>query len=147
MAVSHEPYCDETHSPRQRCNDALAPTPQALNDLAPATPPVVEAAPEPATEAEAEADAVVEPSHAVREAVVAGVMPAPSPYATRAWEETARAIESGARDDAWEDAAEVDVADGTRAGSLAPVAIAAGVLAACVVVWRVARRRGGGDEG
>jgi hypothetical protein len=132
MAISHEPYCDQSHSPRQRCNDALAPGAEALNDLAPAPPPE----PEPEAPVPVEPIDVTPPPEAsplLREAVVAGAMPAPSPYATRAWEETVRALDA----EAWhETAPEDDAHAASRRQVLPPIALAgAAALALGLLLW------------
>ncbi len=84
MDIYHDPYCDEQHTPRQRCNDALAPAaPVAAFDIDP-----VESRVEPEDAAEPLA-----PS-AVREAVATAEMPQPAPDVTHAWERTAAAVEA-----------------------------------------------------
>jgi hypothetical protein len=85
MDIYHDPYCDEQHTPRQRCNDALAPPPPpaAAFDINP-----VESTVEPEDTVEPR------PSSALREAVATAEMPPPAPDVSRAWERTAAAVEA-----------------------------------------------------
>jgi hypothetical protein len=90
MDIDHDPHCDELHTPRQRCNDALAPPPPpaAAFDIDP-----VESTVRPADVAERDIVEPLAPS-ALREAVTAAEMPQPTPDVTRAWERTAAAVEA-----------------------------------------------------
>jgi hypothetical protein len=140
--MPHEPHCDQSHSPRQRCNDALAPGAEALNNLVP--PPSAPQAPSPLPQAPESNDAPTPgPSPLLREAVIAGAMPAPSPYATRAWEDTVRSLESSA--DAGADShnayRDLESAAPPRESAL-PVVAAASLLALalCLVLGRLRKR-------
>ncbi|MEO8698225.1 MAG: hypothetical protein ABI658_32325 [Acidimicrobiales bacterium] len=147
MAVSHDPYCDESHQPRQRYNDALAPTPDALNVLTsrPEPAPAAIQAGDPALVERIEQPVIVPPpSDSIRDAVVAGSMPAASPYATRAWEDTARALNTVPDED-----------DHTRlaspeSGPSGPnVSLIVGVLLVLVLIGALRlrpRRRGRDDD-
>jgi hypothetical protein len=147
MAVSHDIYCDQNHASRQRCNQALARTPDALNALRPAPPAPEVDIPKPAERRDAgpEPLAPPPPSDAVRHAVIAGAMPSPSPYATRAWEDTARALDAGFSSSAHElpPPATREAAE-SRATM---IAAAAGLVALVLVAMRfLLRRRGHGRE-
>jgi hypothetical protein len=82
----------------------------------------------------------------VREAVVAGAMPSPSPYATRAWEDTARALDAGFS--SGQHALDTLPAPPPAEASRAPmIAVAAGVVALLLLALRLLlRRRGRGRE-
>ena len=138
MRPLHDRYCNESHTPRQPCNDALAPI--EMQSTEPIEPDSLETETEP-TDIAALPD---EPpmSSAVREAVAVAPMPPPSPYVTREWERTAAAV-SGARSGA----DDVDV--GSRRGGVRWIAI---VGLAAAVMWVLVRtlrapRKGAGVRG
>ena len=92
MQSAHDRYCDETHTPRQACNDALAPP--ELRSSAPIEPKIIE--PQPAPLSSADDDPPM--SSAVREAIAITQLAPPTPYVTREWERTAAAVADAARD-------------------------------------------------
>ena len=136
MATEHELYCDESHAARQRCNRALAPEPDppaALGADEFVRPPVAES---PAVEA-------VEPSRVLREVVAAAAMPSASPYATRAWEETARAVGAGE----YVEPAIEDCSSSSGRGSIVrSVAVAFGGVIVVALIVRALRGKAGTDE-
>jgi uncharacterized membrane protein len=88
MQPPHEPYCDQQHAPRQRCNDALAPAP---DPVAAYEPPAAEA--EPIAAAALSEPMEAEPaSSAVRD--IAGEAPIPTSYAGREWRRAAASLEA-----------------------------------------------------
>lgn len=129
MEIHHDPYCNEQHTARQRCNDAFASAtalePAAAFDVDPVEPTV-----EPAAVSERE---VADPpaSGSLRAAVAIAEMPQPTPYATREWERTTAAVERTAI--AGEFGAEQVE---RRSGAAMRLAIA---VAALVAVWLIAR--------
>jgi hypothetical protein len=134
MEIYHDPCCDQSHTLRQRCNDALASATAPEPAVAFATDPV-EPTVEPAAVSEREA---VEspPSSAVREAVAIAEMSQPTPYATREWERTAAAVEATVRD------GEFDVEREERArGPAMRLAIVALALVAACLIARAFRSR------
>lgn len=138
MAISHDSYCDENHQPRQRCNQALAPTPDALNTLAPA--PEADPAPIPEPPAAERIDQPVAeppPSASVREAVIAGAMPAASPYATRAWEDTTRALDAAPQDDDMPSTSEATEPSGPNV----PLMLGAALIVIMLIVLRLRSRQ------
>ena len=129
MRPYHDPCCDQNHTPRQRCNDALA-SATAPGPAAPFHVGPVESTAEPAAVSEREF-AEPPPSSAVRGALAIAEMPQPTPYATREWERTAAAVEATAIDDAFDDEHEE-----RRSGSAMRLAI---VALALVAAWLIAR--------
>jgi hypothetical protein len=125
MDIYHDPYCDEQHTPRQRCNDALATPPAAAFDIDP-----VESRVGPADVAERDIVEPLAPS-AIREAVATAEMPQPAPDVTHAWERTAAAVEATSDND--EFPAERDVRPARSTMRIAIVAIA------LVAAWLVVR--------
>jgi hypothetical protein len=153
MFSEHEPFCDQSHTMRQRCNDRLrveaaaeaaafarlaaeSPVPSSngtMHDAAPAEPAALaEPAVAPAPDA---------PPARQREAVVASVeVPEPTPYVTREWARTAAAVEgheAGGRYD-------LDPVSDRRDRSALRIAVIA--WAAIAIVWLLMRRRPRPDE-
>ena len=106
MNPGHDLYCDRNHTPRQRCNGALA-NARISAELSPRDPPQPEPVPEPAAH---DAFAVVAPStnggaphteepqpDATRDAVATAEVPEPTAYVTREWGKTAAAVEAAHR--------------------------------------------------
>ena len=89
MAIAHEPYCDEDHLPRQRCNRALAPEgdPVAAFDIDPVE------VPPPAPEIEPEQEVVEPASSTLRDAVALEPMPHASPWVARALDERTQPLQ------------------------------------------------------
>jgi L-serine deaminase len=131
---THEPYCDENHAPRQRCNRALA---SAGDPIA-----AFEAKPEPARaqpEIVVENEIVAPPvSSAVREAVAAQAMPSASPWVARALDDRVQALEPPHYLASNEQHA-FDVAVDKGNGALTKVLIVAGALAAIGAVALIIR--------
>ena len=136
MEIYHDPCCDRSHTPRQRCNDALASATAPGQDAAFAVDPV-EPAVEPAAVSEREAPEPP-PSSAVRGALAIAEMPQPTPYATREWERTAAAVEATAIDDEFDDKHEE-----RRSGSAMRLGIVALALVAAWLIARALRSRPG----
>lgn len=134
METHHDPYCNEQHTARQRCNDALAsagaPEPVAAFDVDPVEPTL-----EPAAVSE-RVVAGPQASGSLREAVALAETQQPTPYATREWERTAAAVEPTAI------VAEFD-ADHVerRSGPALRLAIAAAALVAAWLIARALRSR------
>ena len=134
MQPEHDPFCDQGHTARQRCNGALAPA-TALEPAAPFDVDAIELNVEPAAASEREA-AEPPPSSAVREAVAIAGMAQPTRYATREWERTAAAGEATGRSDEFNDEHE-----GRRRGSAMSLAIVAIALVGTWLVSRALRSR------
>ena len=132
MQPSHDRYCDEGHTPRQACNDALAPDDMRASD--PVEPMASDAEPVGVTEPE---DPPM-PS-AVREAIAIAQMAPTTRYVTREWERTAAAVSGVA------DADEAPCADGRSRGGrvVRAIALVGAVVAVIVIVLRVRGRRAG----
>jgi hypothetical protein len=130
MQASHDRYCDESHTPRQACNDALAPAEMRARvemdpvDTVPESLMAEQAPHEPA-------------SSAVREAVAMTEMPQPTSYVTREWERTAAAVAGSERDTGNDDVAEEASGGGVRK----IVVMVAAAVAMWVLVRRLRRRR------
>ncbi len=133
MQASHDRYCDESHTPRQACNDALAPAEMRVRPAIETDP--VDTVPESVIAQQAEEEPA---SSAVREAVAMAEMPQPTQYVTQEWERTAAAVAGAAFDTGDDDAAEQ--ASGGAARKL--VMLGAVVAAVWVVVRMLRRRRG-----
>ena len=129
MEIYHDPFCDQGHTLRQPCNDALGPAPEPATAFA-VDPVEPSAGPVAASEREA---AAPPPSSAVRDAVAIAEMPQPTPYATREWERTAAAVEATVRDPEFNDELEE-----RPSGSAMKLAI---VVLALFAAWLVARAR------
>jgi hypothetical protein len=126
MQASHDRYCDEIHTPRQACNDALAPAEmRARVELDP-----VDTVPESLMAEQAPHESA---SSAVREAVAMAEMPQPTSYVTREWERTA----AGSERDAGSGNAPTEASGGGARKIVMTVLV---VVALCAVV-RVLRRR------
>jgi hypothetical protein len=127
MESYRDPYCDQDHNPRKRCNDALGPAPEPAAVFA-----VAAVEPTGAAAAASEREVAEPPaSSAVREAVAIAEIPQPTPYATREWERTAAAVEAIAIDD------EFDAEQEERASN--PAMRLAIVALALVAAWIIAR--------
>ncbi len=90
MTTEHEPSCDGLHTARQPCNDGLDGMPAPPGAAVIETPSANGArGHDDAAEAD-ERSAISRPAVATR--ITPAEMPAPSPEALRAWEETAAAV-------------------------------------------------------
>jgi hypothetical protein len=133
--MSHDLYCDEQHSDRQQCNDALAPadvraSAQAESDAAAVAEPAAAVEPEPEDEPA---------SPAVHDAVAAADVPEPTVYVSREWDRTTSAVEAiGLDDDGF--AVEKDAPGG---GTGRRVVLALVAIAVVLVTVRGVRGRRG----
>jgi hypothetical protein len=95
MPDGHDLDCDQQHTPRQACNKNLAPASEGVivSPPEPAAPPSPPANPEPvlASSVVIDAEVIIEDADE-RASVATEEMPAPSPWASRAWEDTAAAV-------------------------------------------------------
>jgi hypothetical protein len=131
--TSHELYCDERHSARQQCNDALAPA--GIRASVPIESDAVEVA-EPAAMVEPEEEPA---SSAVREAVAAADVPEPTVRVSREWDRTASAVEVNGGDDEGFDVEK----SASGGGTVRRVAMALAAIAIVLVTARGVRGRRG----
>ncbi len=143
MNPRHDLYCDRSHTPRQRCNGALANAriSEGLNPRAPEQPqPSSEPTPN-------DALAAIPPStngaphteepqpDATRDAVATAEVPEPTVYVTREWGKTAAAVEEAHRPSR-------PPAPTERRRSPGPaIALFGGVISLMLLVVVVARKR------
>jgi hypothetical protein len=94
--AEHEAFCDENHTPRQACNRNLAVGSEAVivsPPEQPSAPPPAPTAPEVIFASSVVVDdEVIVDEDAPRPVIATEEMPAPSPWAARAWEDTAAAV-------------------------------------------------------
>jgi hypothetical protein len=162
MAAKHEPLCDGNHTDRQACNSLLeqqpaspapAEFPRSVVDSIDKTSRVLEAPPTPRTFTSVEPMTAptteVEPRNE-EQAPEGGTasrpaMPAPSPWAVRAWEDTAAAVGATATPAPPPRLApDGDDASGeTRPhGAIGHIAVAAGIAGVAAIALVIASRRG-----
>jgi hypothetical protein len=140
MNDDHQPYCDQTHTPRQRCNRVLAPEPdpadriidEALSAL-PASSPSGNG-----RTASAPTPVVDERPSMVRETIATADAPPPTEFVTREWSKTAGAVEQAYRSDTW-----VSSTPNRRSGSGPAIAIISAAISLVLVLLFARRRRPG----
>jgi hypothetical protein len=158
VTTQHNPLCDGNHTARQACNELLAdandavalvtqahestPDEPVIVEPPPAVPEVYRAEP-PALPTMITSEEGVEPqiedeAEAARPLVATVEMPAPSPWAVRAWEDTAAAV--GATATAAPPAAERDNAafhpNPGRGHVVRAAAVFAAAVAGLLFLWR-----------
>lgn len=119
MEAEHDPWCDRSHSGRQRCNEALRPT----DPLETFSPPTLPAEPD-----------------AQREAVAAAGAPEPTPYAAREWQTTVAALERPAYE-ASERAHAMETAKNRGGPLLSRAVLIAAAIAVAMLLWSLRRPR------
>lgn len=119
MEAQHDPWCDRSHSARQRCNEALRPT-DPLETFSPLTLP-------------AEPDAQ-------REAVAAAEVPEPTPYAAREWQSTVASLERPAHEASEREHA-IEAAKNRGGPLLSRAVLIAGAIAVAMLLWSLRRPR------
>ena len=96
MPDGHDLDCDQQHTPRQACNRNLAPATEGVivsppEPAAPAATPPANPEPVLASSVVVDAEVIIEDEQP-RASVATEEMPSPSPWASRAWEDTAAAV-------------------------------------------------------
>ncbi|MBI5285442.1 MAG: hypothetical protein HY874_10150 [Chloroflexi bacterium] len=140
MNPRHDLYCDRNHTPRQRCNGALA-NARISEGLSPRAPAQPQPVPPPAS-GDAGAPSANGAAHAeepqpddTRDAVATAEVPEPTAYVTREWSKTAAAVEKAHRP-------ALPPAPIERRGAPGPtITIAGGVISFVLLVVIVVRRR------
>ena len=142
MNPRHDLYCDRNHTPRQRCNGALA-NARISEGLSPRTAtkprPVPPPAPGDALEAavlstNGAPHAEAPQPDATRDAVATAEVPEPTTYVTREWSKTAAAVEEAHRPSLPPAPVERRRAPGPAIALLGGIVIL--LLLAIVVRWR-----------
>ncbi len=142
----HDDFCDEQHTPRQSCNDALRPPAPEPAPIAPEMSRATDTDDAPAAEtAAAHADRALTIDETRRESVTVGG-PSSTTYVRREWEKTVAGVERSAVFAA--DAAMAEEAPTRRVSARVAkkIALAAGGIAVVAVVAFVLRDRIGADD-